>query len=171
MMEGQSFQIQKRRLNKSNVMELCRRAKRTARQPTWLRAGVDLNVTAKISPPRLFQKLYSLLESIRVLMGAEGELRWTRVLAACPEGGDGEEGSGCLEEEGSGGLVLGGGGEEDGEEGSGRFSPLNSDDEDFVFVEEKEHAGRRRPTPLAQFGKREWRWVLFFVFFVFNILI
>ena len=65
---------------------------------------------------------------------------------ACPEDDDDKEGSGCDAVEGSGDLVLEG-------EGSGRFPDSVTDDEDFVFVDEKEPARQTRPTPLAEFGE------------------
>ena len=96
------------------------------------------------------QKLYSLLDSIRVLIGGEQELQWVSALAACQDDEDDMEGSGCISE-GSGGLVLEGG---EGEGGSGQLPGITTDDEDFVFVDEKEQPRRRGPTPLAKFGKQ-----------------
>ncbi|KAK7108960.1 hypothetical protein V1264_013091 [Littorina saxatilis] len=99
------------------------------------------------------KKMYSLLDSIRVLIGAEGELRWTSTLpAACREDNDDTEGSDCLEE-GSGGLVLEGG--EGEEEGSGSLPSVATDDEDFVFVDNtKPPKPRRKPSSLVQFGRQ-----------------
>lgn len=114
--------------------------------------SVSKNLTLSEQPTSCssVQKLYSLLDSIRVLIGGEQELRWVSALAACRDDEDDMEGSGCISE-GSGGLVLEGG-EEEG--GSGQLPGITTDDEDFVFVDEKEQPRRRGPTPLAKFGKQ-----------------
>ena len=87
-----------------------------------------------------------------MLIGSEEELRWVTVPAACRDDEeDDAEGSGCLPE-GSGELVLEGGEEE---EGSALLPGTTTDDEDFVFVDEKERPRRRGPTSLANFGKQD----------------
>ncbi|XP_076467896.1 uncharacterized protein LOC143298800 isoform X2 [Babylonia areolata] len=95
------------------------------------------------------KKMFSALDSIRVLIGAEEELRWMLTTGGCSEDGDDTEGSGC-DMEGSGDLVVLGGGEEDSRPVTG--DP--TDDEDFVFIDEKESLKKADPTSLLEFGKK-----------------
>lgn len=106
------------------------------------------------------KKLYAMLESIRVLIGAQHELRWVRSgSAACREGSGNDvtdDDTGCLSvPEGSGDLTLE---RKEEQEGSGQLGPP-TDDEDFVFVDEKKPPKPKRrpaagPTSLKEFSQK-----------------
>lgn len=87
------------------------------------------------------QKLFSLLDSLRVLVGSQQELRWrppSELLGRVEGSGDDEDDDDDYEGCGSG------------------VSPLDFiDDEDFVFVDEKKPTKRPSSTSaMAEFGER-----------------